>query len=575
VLRKKAFLFSLLGLLIILCLAVPVWASAATIGITAPATVNVNQEFDVPVQVNDVTDLSGVEFKMSYNSDILEPKSITQGVPVGASVFKNIITTNPVWFADAVTNMGDVYTGSAGIVATVRFKAKAAGSSDLALTVAKIGAWHDNGTETGSQEKIYPALPSPVTVNVIGIEAPTVQTDTATSINTTSATLNGNITNTGGENCDQRKFQYRQQGAGTWIDAGATTGSYGTGTFSFALTGLTEGTGYEYKAMAHNSANWGEGSVVQFTTATSAPVAPTVQTNAATSINTTSATLNGNITDTGGENCDQRKFQYRQQGAGTWIDAGATTGSYGTGTFSFALTGLTEGTGYEYKAMAHNSTGWGIGEPAVQFTTANNNNGLDIDINLLPEQDVSFTRPLQITGTATGTGADNVAWLVEIRDGGVIASFTPANGPGFACDYTPVENLPVVGDYSVRVVATPEAGTPVEKVVPFNIYNYPLKITDLTVANNGATHTLTGIVTNLENSSQPVMGIGQVTGPDGSVVFFKPAAQITIDALGSQTIVFTFNTPQAAGTYKAEMFIWLLNDGIHTVGTPKDTTFTI
>jgi hypothetical protein len=59
------------------------------------------------------------------------------------------------------------------------------------------------------------------------------------------------------------------------------------------------------------------------------------------------------------------------------------------------------------------------------------------------------------------------------------------------------------------------------------------------------------------------------------VVFLEPAAQITVDALGSQTIVFTFNTPQAAGTYKAELFIWLLNDGIRTVGTPKDTTFLI
>lgn len=212
---------------------------------------------------------------------------------------------------------------------------------------------------------------------------------------------------------------------------------------------------------------------------------------------------------------------------------------------------------------------------ALNGDLTDGNNGLNIDINLSPAQDISFTRPLTITGTATGPGADNVAWLVEIKDGGVIASFTLANGPEFACDYTPVENLPVVGDYSVRVVATPEAGAPVEKVIPFNIYNYPLKITDLTVADNGATHTLSAIVTNLENSSQPVVGIGQITGPDGSVVFLEPADQITIAALGSQTIVFTFNTPQAAGTYKAEMFIWLFNDGIRTVGTPKDTTFVI
>ncbi|MFA5383283.1 MAG: cohesin domain-containing protein, partial [Eubacteriales bacterium] len=201
--RRKALLFSILGLLIILCLAIPAWASAATIGITAPANVNLNQEFDVPVQVNDVTDLSGAEFKMSYNNDILEPISITKGVPVNALEVQNHPETNPLWFASAVGSQTQVYKGSSGVVATVRFKAKAAGSSYLALTVAKIGQWHDNGT----QDKIYPALPSPVTVNVSDIVAPTVQTNAATSINTTSATLNGNITNTGGENCDQRKFQ--------------------------------------------------------------------------------------------------------------------------------------------------------------------------------------------------------------------------------------------------------------------------------------------------------------------------------------------------------------------------------
>jgi hypothetical protein len=468
VLRKKTFLFFLLGLMVMLCLAVPAWANGPSIGPVTPATVNINQEFDVNVEVNNVINLAAVEFKLSYDPNILEALSVTKGVPAKAMVFKDDITTGLVWFASTITNQADVYTGS-DVVAVVKFRAKEeVGSSTLALSNTVLGYWDASGTGA-IPHNILPAA----TVNVVQIVVPTVQTNAATGITTNSATLNGEITNTGGENCDQRKFQYRQQGAGTWIDAGVQTGTFGTGAFSFALTGLTEGTGYEYKAMAHNSANWGEGSVVQFTT---------------------------------------------------------------------------------------NS------EPQV----------LDININLNPAEDISFTRPLTITGTATGPGADNVAWQVEIKDGDVvIASHTPANGPNFTWEYSPVEGLPIVGSYSVRVVATPEAGAPVEKVVPFNIYNYPLKITDLNIVNNGATHTLSGTVTNLENSSQPVVGICQVTGPDGSVVFLEPAAQITVDALGSQTIVFTFNTPQAAGTYKAELFIWLLNDGIRTVGTPKDTTFLI
>ena len=106
-------------------------------------------------------------------------------------------------------------------------------------------------------------------ITAAGVVAPTVQTNDATGITTSSATLNGNITNTGGENCDQRKFQYRKQGTTEWTDAGVETGSFGTGAFSFSLTGLTSNTAYEVKAMAHNSAGWGEGSVATFTTSTS------------------------------------------------------------------------------------------------------------------------------------------------------------------------------------------------------------------------------------------------------------------------------------------------------------------
>jgi len=101
------------------------------------------------------------------------------------------------------------------------------------------------------------------------VVAPTVQTNDATNIAKNSATLNGNITNSGGQNCDQRKFQYRKQGTTEWTYTSVETGSFGTGAFSFNLTGLTSSTAYEVKALAHNSAGWGEGEVKTFTTSTS------------------------------------------------------------------------------------------------------------------------------------------------------------------------------------------------------------------------------------------------------------------------------------------------------------------
>jgi len=212
------------------------------------------------------------------------------------------------------------------------------------------------------------------TIPAQGVVSPVVETNSVTSITTSSATLNGNITNTGGENCDQRKFQYRKQGTTEWTDAGVESGSFGTGAFSFALTGLSSNTAYDAKAMAHNSAGWSEGAVVAFTTTLEGVTLPAVETGAATGITTSSATLNGNITNTGGENCDQRKFQYRKQGTTEWTDAGVESGSFGTGAFSFALTGLSSNTAYDAKAMAHNSAGWSEGA-VVAFTTTRSSGG--------------------------------------------------------------------------------------------------------------------------------------------------------------------------------------------------------
>ncbi|TEB14421.1 hypothetical protein Psfp_02924 [Pelotomaculum sp. FP] len=97
------------------------------------------------------------------------------------------------------------------------------------------------------------------------VVAPTVQTDAATNVSPNAVTLNGRINNTNWEHCDQRKFRIREQGNESWTDAGIETGSFGPESFSFTITGLIPDATYEFKAMAHNLAGWGEGSVTTFT----------------------------------------------------------------------------------------------------------------------------------------------------------------------------------------------------------------------------------------------------------------------------------------------------------------------
>lgn len=86
---------------------------------------------------------------------------------------------------------------------------------------------------------------------------------------------------------------------------------------------------------------------------------PQVTTLAATSIDFQNATLNGNITDIGGQFNDERGFDYGTS-PGVYTDEITETGSFNTGAYSLVLGDLTPGT-YYFRAKTHNSTGWGYG----------------------------------------------------------------------------------------------------------------------------------------------------------------------------------------------------------------------
>lgn len=90
-------------------------------------------------------------------------------------------------------------------------------------------------------------------------------------------------------------------------------------------------------------------------------VSPTVTTQAATSVQATTATGNGNITDTGGENCDERGVEWGTDDGGPYPNSHTDTDSFGSGAFTKGMTGLPPGATVYYRAKAHNSSGWGYG----------------------------------------------------------------------------------------------------------------------------------------------------------------------------------------------------------------------
>jgi hypothetical protein len=100
---------------------------------------------------------------------------------------------------------------------------------------------------------------------------PIVTTPTSAGITVTGTTLGGNVTADGGVAVTERGVVYSITGinsdpliGGTGVTKATTTGT--TGVFTVAVSGLTQGTGYSYKAYATNSAGTTYTSVATFTT---------------------------------------------------------------------------------------------------------------------------------------------------------------------------------------------------------------------------------------------------------------------------------------------------------------------
>jgi len=94
---------------------------------------------------------------------------------------------------------------------------------------------------------------------------------------------------------------------------------------------------------------------------------PTVTTNAATNVEETTATLNGAVSDDGGEAC-QYRFQYGTS-PGVYSHNTGWTGSKTTGqSFSESITSLNKGTKYYVRAQAKNSAGTGSGSEKTFLT---------------------------------------------------------------------------------------------------------------------------------------------------------------------------------------------------------------
>ena len=237
----------------------------------------------------------------------------------------------------------------------------------------------------------------------IASTSPAIAAPTTSSITGSSATLGGTISSDGGSAITDRGIVISATSANadpviggpgvTTISEGGTT----TGAFTIAVTGLTPGTAYSFKAYGINAAGAGYTTVASFTTLA---IEPTVTNPTSSQVTATTATLGGEVTSDHGSAITERGVVYSQTasnndpligGSGvTKVPVIGTTGLFATG-----VTGLSPTTGYSFRAFATSVGGTGYTGVATFTTTCP-----AITLASLPNGNVTVA----YTGSATASG---------------------------------------------------------------------------------------------------------------------------------------------------------------------------
>lgn len=175
---------------------------------------------------------------------------------------------------------------------------------------------------------------------------PSVTTDFAFNITTSSAELYGTLSDLGTASEVKVKIQYSAvSDTGPWDDLSEATMT-STGSFNRLLSGIASCNTYYFRAAAKGDGDWVYGEAKSFFILC---VEPTVTTLPATDIGISSATLNMSYT-LGDYSPVDAYFAYKKAAESIWIETAALERT-ADGTHTEALTGLDPGTTYDFKAQ--------------------------------------------------------------------------------------------------------------------------------------------------------------------------------------------------------------------------------
>ncbi len=203
-----------------------------------------------------MTFLTKPEAPSGFSANTFSSSRIDLSWTKGAGAQNTMVRRSDIGYPGARDEGDEVYFGTGN------------SCSDTGLSRATTYYYSAWSEVTGSQE--WSATPAQDEATTYA-ELPTLSTDAATSVEETAATLNGTVTDDGGEACEYR-FEYDTDSGEPYANQTTWTGSKITDeNFNEDISSLSEGTKYYFRAQAKNSVGTSSGDEMNFLTKPSAP----------------------------------------------------------------------------------------------------------------------------------------------------------------------------------------------------------------------------------------------------------------------------------------------------------------
>ena len=377
--------------------------------------------------------ISGLTNSTAYTVKLRAVNSVGSGAE---SVASDSFTPRTTPSAPSITS---VTAGDSTV--SVVFTAGATGGSvitDFEYQLNGAGSWFSLGT-TSSPASIGVTNGVAYTVklravNVAGSGAESDASDSFTPRTTPSAPIvvatagdgSASISFTAGADggASITKYQY-QLGSGSWVDAVGTSSP-------ISISGLTNGTNYNIKLRAVNSAGDGAASDAVSVTPRTVPGAPSI-----TSVTPGDSTVSVAFTAgaTGGSSITD--YEYQLNGSGSWFSLGTTS--------SPASIGVTNGLAYTVKLRAVNVAGSGAASDASGSFTPRT------------------TPSAPIVVATAGDGSASISFTAGADGGSAITKYQYRLGAGSWVDAGLTSPIAITGlvnftTYSIQVRAVNAAG---------------------------------------------------------------------------------------------------------------------